>query len=1027
VDRLLNRGLTVGLTALLLFGAYFVVVVLPATWLLGDRADSGLILALLFVLALVIGFNPLYTRVQRFVGRTFVRGTADTTAALQQFSHELTLTLDLGRIVSCLRDAVDDAMRPHFVWVYLHNQRRREFSRFAQTGGDGTRSASFAAGGGLARYLAEHHSLVVPWGSARAEGQAGGAPAGGVPAGGALAGELGDDGAALGASGIAVAIALSGQQGLIGWIAVGARRGGQGYSRDELTFLEALADQSSLALERAQVVSDLERRIAELNVLSQVSQAVNFTLHFDDLLELIYAQSSKVLDTTHFYITLRDENRDELYYAFCVEDNERQPEREGVRWNLAEGLIGQVVWLGQPVRTDDYLAECARREAQPRRDSHGAWMGVPLNAGASTLGALHVVAPGRDISYDDEQLKVFWAIADQAATAIEKSRYLGEIENHARQLATLNEVSSTITSTLDLQTVLNLIMDKAVAILDAEAASLWITDEEHGELVFKVNLGPAVGSLAGMRLPLGRGIAGEVAVSGRPIIVNDVHNDPRWFKGVDERSGFETRAMAVVPLIAKDMIIGVIQVINKRNGTAFTDADLALLTSFAAQAAGAIENARLFELTDQALAARLEELSVMQQIDRELNAAGLNLERVLNLTLEWAMRHTGATAGVVGLVDHEHHGVQLLAMQGYREEFQRYRSGELWPIDRGIAGRVIRSGQPEIVADVTADPDYIEATPGGATRAQLTVPIIREQRATGYIALESERPGGFKQADLEFAARLADHAAVAIDNARLYGAVKRANDAKTEFVSFVSHELKTPMTSIRGYTDLLEKGLVGPVSPAQQQFLATIRSNVERMSTLVSDLADTSRIESGRLRLHLTAVSFATVVEEALRATQAQINAKNQTLAVELADDLPPVQGDQVRLGQVLINLISNAYKYTPEGGHITIRAARALGPDGRPGEAVTCAVSDTGIGLSPDDQKQLFTKFWRSENPLARQSPGTGLGLHIVKNLVELQGGTIEVQSALGQGSTFSFTMPVAQPQPQAEPEQPQQPEPAG
>jgi signal transduction histidine kinase/uncharacterized membrane protein len=989
VDKLINRGLTYGLTAVLLLGAYFLVLALSATWLLGEQASSNPLLVVFFVLAVVIGFNPLYGRVQILVNRMFARGSTDYGETLKRFSHELTLTLDLGRILLRLREEVQGAIAPDFVWVFLRNTRRGGFTRFDTQSLDSVR---FALQGPLATWLAAHHTLVLAPGTA-------------IPS------ELRDERIALSSSGITAAVALTGQQGLLGWLALGGRRGGQRYGTEELAFLESLADQSSLAIERAQVVADLERRIGELNVLSQVSQAVSFTLHFDDLLELIYAQSSKVLDTTNFYITLYDEKKDELSYAFYAENNERRPAREGEHWPLGEGLLGIVVRTGQPVRADDYLAECARRGIKPRRDTHAAWMGVPLNAGATTLGALHVVAPVPEVPYDDEQLKIFWAIADQAATAIEKARYLREIEARARQLATLNEVSSTITSTLDLQTVLNLIMDKAVQILDAEAASLWITDEERNELVFTVNLGPAAGSLQGMRLPLGRGIAGEVAVSGRPVIVNDVANDPRWFKGVDQSTGFVTRAMIVVPLIAKDLIIGVIQVINKRDGTTFSDDDLALLTSFAAQAAAAIENARLFSLTDQALAARLEELSVMQQIDRELNAAGLNLDRVLNLTLEWAMRNTGANAGVVGLVDLEQGGVQLLAMSGYNEDFQHYRAGELWPIDKGIAGRVVRTGQPAIVNDVASDPDYVDASAGGTTRAQLTVPITRESQVVGYIALESDRVGAFKTSDLDFAVRLADHAAVAIENARLYGAVKRANDAKTEFISFVSHELKTPMTSIRGYTDLLEKGLVGPVTPPQQQFLGTIRANVERMSTLVSDLADISRIESGRLRLHIVDVQFRSIVEEALRATQGQINSKNQTLTLDVPDDLPAVRGDQVRLGQVLTNLISNAYKYTPDGGHITVH----VGPwtpegDGHAnGEFVICSVTDTGIGISEQDQENLFTKFWRSENPAARQAPGTGLGLNIVKNLVELQGGQVLVSSTLGKGSTFSFTMPIA------------------
>lgn len=980
VNKLLSRGLAYALITVLAIAVYYLVVVLPAT-LIGTQS---LLLVAVWALIVVVGLNPLYNRVQRLVDRLFARGTPDQAETLKSFSHELTITLDLGRIISRLRAQVEQGLGPEFVWVFLGDRRR---GGYARTDTQHLDSLRFAFDGPLARWLAQHHLLVITPGTV-------------LPA------DLGDDRATLASSGLAAAVALTGQQGLIGWIGVGARSMGQRYNPEDLAFLEALADQSSLAIERAQVVSDLERRIVELNVLSQVSQAVNFTLSFEDLLELVYMQASKVVDTTHFGIVLYDDRKDELQYAFLVESNVRRRDREGERWSTREGLTGLVVRESQPIVAVDYLQECERRGVKSRRGTHAAWMAMPLTAGTSALGAMYVFAPSPDLPYDDDQAKVFGAIADQAATAIEKTRHLRELESRARQLATLNEVSASITSTLDLQTVLNLIMEKAVQILDVEAASLCLTDYEHNELEFRVNIGPAAGTLAGRRLPFGTGIVGEVARTGQPMIVNDVAHDPRWYRGVDESTGFVTRAILTVPLIAKDLIIGVIQVINKKDGTAFEDDDMALLTSFAAQAAAAIENARLFLLTDQALAARLEELSVMQQIDRELNAAGLNLERVLQLTLEWAMRNTGATAGAVGLVNWEQRGIQLLASRGYKEEFQQH--DKLWPLDTGIAGRVARTGQPAIVDDVTQDADYVAAALE-AMRSQLTVPISREGVVAGYIVLESNRLAAFKPEDLEFAARLADHAAVAIENARLYGAVKRANDAKTEFVSFVSHELKTPMTSIRGYTDLLEKGLVGPVTDMQRQFLTTIRSNVERMSTLVSDLNDTSRIESGRLRLNPVDVSFRTIVEETLHAMQGQIDAKHQTLEVLVADDLPLVHGDQVRLGQALTNLLSNACKYTPENGHITVRVMPQAPAEGQAAEFVRCEVEDTGIGMSPEDQKRLFQKFFRSENPDARQVPGWGLGLHIVKNLVELQGGQVTVRSELGKGSTFAFTVPIA------------------
>jgi signal transduction histidine kinase len=315
------------------------------------------------------------------------------------------------------------------------------------------------------------------------------------------------------------------------------------------------------------------------------------------------------------------------------------------------------------------------------------------------------------------------------------------------------------------------------------------------------------------------------------------------------------------------------------------------------------------------------------------------------------------------------------------------------------------------VDDVQNDPDYTPLVHGMVT--QLTVPIRREEQIIGVILLESRQQGRLDQEALALISRLADHAAIAIENARLFEQVRRANEAKTEFISFVSHELKQPMTSIKGYTELLVKGAAGETTDMQRSFLETVRTNADRMNRLISDLLDISRIESGRIQLAFENVSIYQVIEDALRTLRKQIETKNQTLQVDVPPDQPPVRGDRDRLVQILTNLVSNAHKYTPEGGGIAIRTQRR--PDGRgagaPKEFILCAVSDTGIGIAPDDQKRLFTKYFRADDPAVLNVAGTGLGLVITKSLVELHGGEIWVESELGKGSTFAFTMPVAQP----------------
>ncbi len=229
-----------------------------------------------------------------------------------------------------------------------------------------------------------------------------------------------------------------------------------------------------------------------------------------------------------------------------------------------------------------------------------------------------------------------------------------------------------------------------------------------------------------------------------------------------------------------------------------------------------------------------------------------------------------------------------------------------------------------------------------------------------------------------------------------------ANRSKSEFVSVVSHELKLPMTSIKGYSDLMISGATGALNENQTNFLNTIRNNVNRMATLVSDLADISRIESGNLRLEPREVPVWDVIDEVVTLTRTQVTQKNQTVTVDIPSELPKAWCDRNRLAQILTNLVSNANKYTQDGGAIVVHATREDG-------MIQIKVEDNGLGMTPEDQQKLFSKFFRSADEKIREAPGTGLGLSITKNLIELQGGKIWFESEFRKGTSFYFTVPVS------------------
>lgn len=988
INYLANRLVLYGILSAIAAVAYaFIVsgvgIILGSTFLSDQPLVFG---AIIFLLALL--FLPLRNGIQRKVNERFSRGQAVYRERLQAFSRELTQTIELDEITRVLRRSIDQSLDPARLHIFIYDELSDHYLPVPGEDSQPTTDLRFSSSSPLVKTLAsrrssfllgERHPLPVA---------------------------LQQESARLSLLRVFVFTPLSGKNRLVGWIGIGKRRSGEPYQEPELNYLESLADQAALAVERSQVMNNLEHHIHEMNILTRVSQGVNITEAFDDILELIYAQTSQLIPTRDFRITLRDAFSDYLYHVFYLENDERVDEKENKPLPLGQGLEYEVINGHRPLVTDDYERECRGRGVLPTTSGILAWMGVPLNAGAENIGAISLGSRDPSVTYPASQVNLVQAIADQAAGAIVKARLLEESQRRTRQLTTLNEVARSLTSTLELDRLLNQILQSAVEILNCVAGSLVLVDEQTDELVFEVAAGPVASAFTGKRLPAGTGLVGKAVENRSPIIANDVRRNKEWFEQPDQQSGFETQDILAVPMMFKDRVTGVIEVINRKDALPFTPDDQELLEAYTSQAAIAIENARLYTLTDQALAARVEELSVMQRIDRELNAS-LDINKTMRITLYWAMRQSKADAGLVGVIEED--GVKLMASHGYIHELEAYKDSHL-PREIPAIQAAIETGKPQIMHNNYTGPDHTCLLPSASS--QVTVPILMESKVIGVILLESQVDGHYSGEILEFLSRLSDHATIAIANAQLYTEIEAANLAKSEFVSFVSHELKTPMTSIKGFTDLLASGVVGPVNEAQANFLSTIRSNVDRMATLVSDLADVSRIESGRLRLDYASVPVSDVIDDVLKSFKAQIESRKLALIRQVPEGTPPMWGDRIRLLQIITNLVSNAFKYSQEAGQITVCAEAAMNqwdPGGSP-RVIHILIRDTGIGISPEDQAKIFQKFFRSEDQEVRNAPGTGLGLNITKQLVEMQGGKIWFVSELRKGTEFHFTIPIAE-----------------
>jgi GAF domain-containing protein len=986
LDILFNRGVVYTLLTLIVAVVYFLIVSFLSTLLQDALFNTPFILAV-FVVVLVIFLDPLKQHLGSIVNRLFLRETFDYRQALQNYGRGLISTpLKTDRILEMLVRQANEALMPEQALVFLRDATMGAFKISYQQGGNNLQTVNvrFGLSDDLAQWLADTNNILQI------------SPSGTVSTDIKISRE---ELARLNMLHLTLCVPLLGAEHLLGWLALGLKKSGQPYTSDDLLFLATLASQTTIALENAQLLEEANQRAAELEALQQISIEIQGEAESDKLLTSVVEQATRLLQAEGGMVYLLESDNKTLK---VVVSYNLDRDYTGCTINASEDVAGRVLTLGKSVVLDHYR-NFSNRAAEFKEAKFGAVLGVPLRWSGRARGVLLVTHRLHGLRFKESDIWLMELFATQSAIALEQSRLLQEARRTAHQLTTLSEVSGAISSTLDLDTALQRVMDRAVQILSAEAGSLLLMDTQGRNLTFEVVLGPTGKELLGVKTPVGKGIVGTVAETGQPLIVNDVAADPRWYVGFDQATDFKTKDLLCVPMLAHSEVIGVIEVINKQDGTIFTPEECNLLMSFAAQAAIAIENAQRFTRTDQALAVRVQELQALQLFDESLQTS-LELDRVLDMTLTHAMDALGASMGLMGVIrnDDGEPGLYLPTQRAMPTEMGRYKK-DPWPLTRGILGRVVRTGEPALVNDLTQTTDYVPKT--HRTRSLLIVPIFRDERVIGVINLESTDPHYFTEEDLAFVTLLVSHTAIAIDNAQLFEQVKRANQAKSEFMSTASHELKIPMTSIKGYAKLLQMGAGGSLTDQQKEFLTIISNNVDRMDRLVGDLLDVSRIEAGRIRLEIQAVQIGEVIHDVVESVQTQVKRKDLHLTLDIAENLPEIRADYGRMVQIVTNLVSNAYKYTPPGGDITVIAKPYYQNGNNDLQGVMVTVKDTGYGISEEDKAKIFTNFFRSGDQNIRDEPGTGLGLSITKKMVETHGGELTFESEVGKGSSFTFT----------------------
>lgn len=574
---------------------------------------------------------------------------------------------------------------------------------------------------------------------------------------------------------------------------------------------------------------------------------------------------------------------------------------------------------------------------------------------------------------------------DKAQTMLAELSDERQQRQSVKRFERLYDVVRMLGSSLKIQEVLDHVMDAVIELTGAERGFLLMRDDD-GDLEVTAARNLDQQTLSSEDFQYSRTITNYVLDEGESITTTNALEDPR-FNTKQSVLNQALRSIMATPLRARGRVIGVAYVENRIVAGIFGDDDLNTLETLAGQASIAIDNALLFSETDEELSRRVDELQLLRRIDKQLNAT-LERDTAMLTTLAAACRIADAKTGYVGVIEGEPPTIVTT---------------HKWEADNTTANASVSLADvyPRVWEAVDAKAPLLIDTGQYGLHTVLLLPIMRENDVLGVMALKREDGGVFTDEQQDLIQRVVTRAAVSIENARLYAAVQAANDAKSDFVSTVAHDLKVPMTNIQGYADLL---LLKPekLDDAQLRYVKHVRSTVERMERLVNDLADINHVEAGQFFMEERRVRVGKVIEAVRDTVQPQIVEREHTFIVDVGDELPEMLTDYYRLVQVLTNLLSNAYKYTPDGGTITLSVHRSA-------DRIAFRVEDTGIGLSAEQIDKLGTKFWRAEDEFTRSQPGSGLGFAITQHLVRLMGSEMHIESEVGVGSAFSFSIEIA------------------
>ncbi len=765
-----------------------------------------------------------------------------------------------------------------------------------------------------------------------------------------------------------------------------------GIHEQERAILEILAAQVAVAIQNARLFRTTREAAQRLSILHWGGQEITRAgLDMERLCIAIHQATARLMPSEAFVISLLDEQRQDINLVYLVDHSGRMKPR---RISRDAGLSGHVITTGKSLCIAD-MEQVEDINAIHFGDPEHvrSLLAVPLRLGNKVFGMLSTQSY-QPHTYTQSDQNMLELLAAHAAIVLENTRLFADERERNAELQAIRQASLHVASTLKLKLVLQAILEHTLDLVKATDAHIFLYDGE------RLRFGEARWAGEARHKPFAApredGITYLAARAGQRIVVPNLETNP-LFVGTPWKG-----AITALPLRISEQVIGVMNIAFD-DPHYFDENELRALELLADQAAVAIRNAELFEAAQR----QLQELSLLHAV----STAGAAVTDEDTLV-------TQATDLIGEALYPDSFGILLLNdVTGVLDSHPSYHTstGKFSPVSiplgQGIIGQVALTGQPRRVADTSQEPDYLSLT--GQMRSELCVPLQVGGQCIGVLNAESRQPHAFTDNDERLLVTLAGQLATAIGKARLFAEaqeraqelavalkrLKQLSHSKNEFFQNISHELGTPLSIIRLQAELMEDGAMGPLQPPQEKAVGSIARRSRMLSTMIKDLNVFLMMATKQLRPQ--PVDLVSLVKELLIDFQVKAAAAGLTLLSEVTPASVEVFADPVNVARVVDNLLGNALKFTPAGGTITLRLYKDA-------KCARLQVADTGIGIPADELPHIFERGYKVITDTSSKYNGRGLGLALVRELVEAQGGEISVHSVVGEGSTFCVTCPL-------------------